>query len=401
MSAATDRRPLHSAPAAKTPALLSQGFRPFFLAAGVWSVTAVAIWIAVLTTGTILPSRFDPLSWHIHEMLFGFAMAAVAGFLLTAIPNWTKRLPVNGRPLALLVGLWLAGRLVCLVSGFIPFGAAAAADLAFPVVLVAVVAREIVAGHNWRNLPMVAAASVLGIADLLMHLEAEAVGVPAGLGWRLGLATIIILISVVAGRIVPSFTRNWLAKRGAARLPSSYGIVDRIALCVLPVALLGWVSDLMPRFSGTMLLLGAGFNVWRMLRWRGIATRHEPLLVILHIGYAWLTLGTALLGLSELGADVPLSVAVHALTVGAVGTMIMAVMPRVALGHTGRSLIADRATCLCFILIGLAALVRLAAALTAEWSMPLLVASACFWMAGFGLFVLRYGPMLLKPRPAR
>ena len=141
----------------------------------------------MLTTGAALPSRFDPLTWHIHEMLFGFVMAAIAGFLLTAIPNWTRRLPVSGVPLAVLAGLWLLGRIVCLVSALIPAWIAAAADLSFPVVLVGVVAREIIAGRNWRNLPMVAPVSVLGVANLLMHLEAEDVGIPSGLGWRLGL----------------------------------------------------------------------------------------------------------------------------------------------------------------------------------------------------------------------
>jgi uncharacterized protein involved in response to NO len=396
MTAAT-----RQAPARATPAVLTQGFRPFFLAAGIWSVTALAIWIVMLTTGAALPSRFDPLSWHIHEMFFGFVMAAIAGFLLTAIPNWTKRLPVSGRPLALLVGLWLLGRLVCLFSALVPFWLSAAADLSFPLALVAVAAREIIAGRNWRNLPMVVPITVLGIANLLMHLEAGGVAVPAGLGWRLGLAAVIILISVVAGRIVPSFTRNWLAKHGAPDFPSSHGVVDRSALGILHLGLLGWACDLAPNYVGAVLLLGAALNLWRVLRWHGVATRAEPLLAILHIGYGWLVAGAALLGLNGLGADVPLSAAIHALTVGAIGTMILAVMPRVTLGHTGRALTANRATSACFILVGLAALVRLAAAFHAEWSMTLLIMSASFWIAGFGLFVLSYGLFLLKPRDAR
>jgi uncharacterized protein involved in response to NO len=390
----------HRSPARRTPAVLTQGFRPFFLAAAIWSVVALAIWLDMLTTGMSLPSRFDPLNWHIHEMLFGFVMAAVGGFLLTAIPNWTKRLPVDGGRLALLVGLWLSGRLVCLISAFVPFWLSVGVDLSFPFVLVAVAAREIIVGRNWRNLPMVVPVTVLGIANLLMHLEAEGVAVPAGLGWRLGLAGVIILISVVAGRIVPSFTRNWLAKRGASDFPSTHGIVDRMAMGILHLGLLGWVFDTAPHYVGAVLLLGASLNLWRMLRWRGIATGVEPLLVILHVGYGWLVIGAALLGLTELGADVPLSAAVHALTAGAIGTMTLAVMPRVTLGHTGRALTADRTTSLIFILVGLAALVRLAAAFVAVWSVPLLVASAGFWIAGFGLFILSYGSFLLKPREA-
>jgi uncharacterized protein involved in response to NO len=392
---------IDSTPARSTPAVLTQGFRPFFLAAGLWSIAALAIWIVMLATGSTLPSRFDPLSWHIHEMMFGFVMAAIAGFLLTAIPNWTRRLPINGLPLALLVGLWLLGRLICLVSAFVPFWMSAAADLSFPVVLVAVAAREIVAGRNWRNLPMVVPVTVLGIANLLMHLETEGFAVPAGLGWRLGLAAVIILISVVAGRIVPSFTRNWLAKRGASELPSSHGVVDRVALGILHLGLLGWAFDLEGRYVGAVLLLGAALNLWRMLRWRGTATRAEPLLVILHIGYGWLVIGAGLLGLTTLGVDVPLSAAIHTLTAGAVGTMILAVMTRTTLGHTGRTLSANRVTGLIYVLVGLAAVVRVAAAFEADWTMPCLIASACFWIAGFGLFLLSYGPFLLKPRDAR
>ena len=258
---------------------------------GLWSAVALALWIVMFVTGTAVPSRFDPLTWHIHEMLFGFVMAAIAGFLLTAIPNWTDRLPVSGGPLALLAGLWLLGRIACLVSALVPAWIAVAADLAFPVALVGVVAREIVAGRNWRNLPMVAPVSVLGIANLLMHLEADGVAVPSGLGWRLGLAAVIVLISVVAGRIVPSFTRNWLAKRPGSDLPAGHGWIDRVALGILHAGLIGWAF--LPEFRpvGLLLLLGAALNLWRLLRWRGIATTAEPLLLVLHVGYAWLVLG--------------------------------------------------------------------------------------------------------------
>ena len=381
-----------------SPAFLTQGFRPFFLAAGLWSATAIALWIVMFATGAALPSRFDPLTWHIHEMLFGFVMATVAGFLLTAIPNWTQRLPISGEPLALLAGLWLLGRIACLVSALVPPWFATAADLSFPVALVAVVAREIVVGRNWRNLPMVAPVTVLGIANLLMHLETDGVAVPAGLGWRLGLAAVIVLISVVAGRIVPSFTRNWLAKRRVSSLPAAPGWIDRAALGTLHAGLIGWafLPDLHP--IGLLLLLGAALNLWRLARWRGVATATEPLLLILHIGYAWLVLGAALLGLSMLDTDLPSSAAIHTLTAGAIGTMILAVMTRVARGHSGRDLSADRTTCLIYILVILAAIARVAAALAPGWMMPLLVMSACLWISAFGAFLLVYGPMLLLPR---
>jgi uncharacterized protein involved in response to NO len=328
-------------------------------------------------------------------------MAAIAGFLLTAIPNWTQRLPISGAPLAALGGLWVLGRIACLVSAFVPPSIAIATDLSFPAVLVGVVAREIIAGRNWRNLPMVAPVIVLGIANLLMHLEANGVVVPLGLGWRLGLAAVIVLISVVAGRIVPSFTRNWLAKRQGADLPAVAGPIDRVALGVLHAGLFAWSFFPDSPAAGLLLLVGALLNLWRLVRWRGNATAAEPLLLVLHVGYAWLVLGAALLGLSLLGANLPQSAAIHALTAGAIGTMILAVMTRATLGHTGRDLSADRVTELVYLLVTLAAIRRVAAALGTAWTMPLFVASACFWVAAFGSFVAGYGRMLLLPRNAR
>lgn len=382
------------------PVFLSQGFRPFFLAAGLWAMAALALWILMLAEGTALPSRFDPLAWHAHEMLFGFVMAAVAGFLLTAIPNWTQRLPVSGGPLAGLAALWLLGRIACLVSAFLPPWLAIVMDLSFPVTLVGVVAREIIAGRNWRNLPMVAPVTVLGIANLLMHLEAVGVAVPSGLGWRIGLAAVIVLVSVVAGRIIPSFTRNWLAKRPGAALPAAHSRIDRVGLGVLHAGLFAWAFFPSLPAVGLLLLLGAALNVWRLLRWRGLATAAEPLLLILHIGYLWLVLGVALLGAAMLDADLPPSAAIHALTAGAIGTMILAVMTRVARGHTGRDLSADRATALIYGLVILAAITRIAAAFAVAWTLPLLMVSAGFWIAAFGGFLLYYGPMLVRPRAA-
>ncbi|HEV2677148.1 MAG TPA: NnrS family protein [Aliidongia sp.] len=387
-----------AAAAKPRPAIWTAGFRPFFLATALWAICAVALWLALLTTGLTLPSRFDPLTWHIHEMLFGFVMAAVGGFLLTAIPNWTKRPPVGGAPLVLLAGFWLLGRIVCLTSGLMPAWLSIAADLAFPVTLLVVAAREIVAGRNWRNLPMVLPAALLGAANLLMHLEANGVAVSPGLGWRLGLATTIVLISVIAGRIVPTFTRNWLTKRGVADLPPTNGWIDRGALGLLHVGLIGWV--VLPEFApvGALLLFAAALNCARLHRWRGRATMAEPLLFILHLGYAWMVAGSALLGLSMLGWGVPQTAALHALTVGAFGTMILAVMTRATLGHTGRTLTANRATAAIYVSIAFAALLRLVAAFGLGPFMPILVASGCLWIVAFSLFARAYGPMLLSDR---
>jgi uncharacterized protein involved in response to NO len=386
--------------ARRVVAFWSLAFRPFFLAASLWSAAALALWIGVLATGHVLPSRFDPLTWHIHAMLFGFVFAAIAGFMLTAIPNWTGRPPIRGAALAGLAAIWLLGRVACLTSALLPLWLAAAADIAFPVSLCAVAAREIVAARNWRNLMMPVPIALLGIADLLIYLELAGTGLPAGIGWRLAMAAIITLISVISGRIIPAFTRNWLVKRRAAVLPAGHGPLDGIALATLHAGLLGWVFLPASRYVAGLLVLSALLNLWRLARWRGLATVPEPLLAILHVGYLWVALGAGLLGLSMLAPAVPEAAAIHALTAGAIGTMILAVMTRVSRGHTGRPLEADRATRLIYVAITLAALTRVAAAFASPFSMPLLDLSAVLWVASFLLFAVLYGPMLLAPRVA-
>jgi uncharacterized protein involved in response to NO len=382
------------------PAVLDYAFRPMFLAVGSWAVVALALWLAMFFGYVQLPTRFDPLAWHVHEMLFGFVMAAVAGFMLTAIPNWTGRLPVRGYPLAAIAGLWLLGRLASLVSAELPAWLAILADLAFPTALLAVAAREIITGRNWRNLPMTAPLMLFIVADLLMHLESLGFAVPAGLGWRLAVGVPIMLISVVGGRIIPSFTRNWLVKRKTPRLPSSQNMLDTAAVALLAAALILWAFLPDGRVTGALLIAAALLNAVRLSRWAGIASWREPLLFILHLGYGWVGVGTALLGLSVFDIGVPRDSAIHALTAGAIAVMILAVMPRVTLGHTGRELAADRATIALFILINAAAVARVCASWHTDYTAILLLVAGACWIAAFGLFDLIYGPMLLSRRSA-
>jgi uncharacterized protein involved in response to NO len=231
-----------------------------------------------------------------------------------------------------------------------------------------------------------------------MHLESAGLGVPSGLGWRLAVAAILILVSVIGGRIIPSFTRNWLVARQIERLPSAHGVVDRIALGSLHAGLFGWAFFPLFRPIGAVLVLAALFNLWRLSRWQGARTVAEPLLLILHIGYAWLCVGAGLLGASMLTDEIPRTAGVHAITVGAISTMILAVMTRATRGHTGRPLIADRSTAIVYGCASVAALIRIWAAFATDWSVPLILAAASFWVAAFGLFVVRYSTMLLRPR---
>ena len=358
----------------------------------------MGVWTLMLITGMSLPSRFDSLAWHIHEMLFGFVMAAIAGFLLTAIPNWTARQPVNGLMLGFLATLWILGRAACMVSQWLPEWLPVSIDLLFPVVLVAIISRELIVARNQRNIPMIAPVVILGIANLLMHLEAIGVNVPAGLGWRLALSAVLVLVSLIGGRIIPNFTRNWLKARQLEQLPVAHGRIDSVALGTLHVGLFGWAF--LPTFwpVGLLLILAGMLNLLRLVRWHGTKTTSEPLLLILHIGYGWLCIGAALLGISVLSASFPVSAGIHALSVGAIGTMILAVMTRASRGHTGHALTADHITVVIYGCVTTAAVVRIGAAVLPEYAMSLLFAAAILWTVAFLLFVFRYGPMLIYPR---
>ena len=377
------------------PAFLSLGFRPFFLAAGTWALVAIVLWVCVLQGDLVLPTRFAPVAWHVHEMLFGFAMAAVAGFLLTAIPNWTGRPPVAGWRLGGLLGLWALGRVVCLVSAWMPAWVSVAGDMAFPVALTLVATREIVAARNWRNLMPMAPVGLFGLANLLMHIEAMDANVATGLGWRIGLVAALILISIIAGRIVPAFTRNWLVKRGPQIPPLQHGWLDRVALGVLHIGLVAWAIWPDARLPGFVLIAGGALHGWRLVRWRGFATGAEPLLAILHVAYAWLVVGVVLLGVSRLDSAVPVTAAVHALTAGAIATMILAMMTRVSLGHSGRALTAGRTTVAIYGLGILAALTRVGAAFAGDRTMTLAIVAAVFWIAAFAVFLVVYGRIFL------
>jgi uncharacterized protein involved in response to NO len=380
------------------PAILAQGFRPFFLAAAAWSAGALAVWLHMLTGGSALPSLFPPLAWHVHEMLYGFVAATVAGFLLTAIPNWTGRMPLEGGPLLMLVLLWVAGRAAVAMSAHIGGATAAVIDLAFLDALLVFVSREVIAGRNWRNLPMPIALLVLLVGNGLMHAEAIGWIAESGIGWRVGLAVFVMLISLIGGRIIPSFTRNWLAKRGPGSMPAPFGVPDKLALAVTGVAMALWVALPDGHVTGAALLLAAVLQGIRLARWRGHRTLAEPLVWILHLAYAWLPAGMGLLGAAAWVAEVPATMAIHALTAGAIGTITLAVMTRATLGHTGRALHADTATTAIYLSVTVAALARLAAAVCTEHMLPLLTISGACWIGAFGGFALKYGYYLIRPR---
>lgn len=377
------------------PAWLSHGFRPFFLLASLWAGMAMILWIVMLGGGQPLPTDFDPFSWHAHEFLFGYVGAVIGGFVLTAVPNWTGRLPVMGWPLGGLVALWLLGRVAVAVSGGLPWQTVMAADLALPVALVGFIGREILRGKNWRNLPVVGLVTLFGISNGAFHLEAAASGTALdGVGMRLGLATILMLIALIGGRIIPSFTRNWLNARGIAPLPAPFGRADGLVLALTGATFLVFVA-LPAEVLTRWLMLATGIaHLWRLSRWNGWATRAEPLLWVLHLAYALLAIG--FLAEAAAGFDLlPAPAARHVWLAGAIGLMTLAVMSRATLGHTGRPLHAGPATVAIYLALIGSVVTRLLAGLLIG-SPFLLQLSGGLWIAAFAGFAAIYGAIILR-----
>ena len=380
------------------PALFSYGFRPFFLAGAAWAAIGIMLWMLQYSGVLGFPAALSPLDWHIHEMLFGYVAAVIAGFLLTAIPNWTGRLPISGAPLAALATLWLAGRIAVLASGTLGLALAAAIDLSFLLTLAAVAAREIVAGNNWRNLRVLAVLGVLIAGNAVFYLEVQTYGA-GNYGIRLALAAVIVLIMLIGGRIVPSFTHNWLARQGDGRLPVPFSRFDAVCLGTSVLALVLWVAWLSGIVVGALLMLAGVLHFARLARWAGDRTVADRLVLILHVGYLFVPIGFVLLGAAMLWpASVPSSAGIHAWTVGAIGIMTLAVMTRASLGHTGQKLAATPATQLIYAFALLAVATRIIGAF--EPSIALMYVAGLAWFAAFAGFCVVYGPLLLSRPPA-
>lgn len=379
------------------PALLSYGFRPFFLFGAIWGALSVALWLPFLAGAITIPTAMTPVGWHAHELIFGFVPAIVAGFLLTAVPNWTGRLPVVGTPLLALVTLWVAGRLAVSTSQWLGASLAAIVDLAFLAALAITIAREIVASGNMRNLKVLVAVGLLFAGNGVFHLEAMGV-LATNLGERIGVAAIVVLIMLIGGRIIPSFTRNWLSRQEPGRLPVAFDRTDAAVVAVSVAALAGWI--VVPQSPVTAALAVAAFmaNVVRLGRWAGERTFAEPLVVILHVGFAFVPIGFLLVALAILfPASVAPTGALHGWTAGAIGLMTLAVMTRASLGHTGQPLLATRAVQLIYVAAVVAALARIAASFGILRE-PLLYLAALGWVLAFGGFAVVYAPLLTRRR---
>lgn len=388
-------------------AFFSYGFRPFFLGAAAFTALMMSMWLmfvgdlALGGTGSWLPVAGSPFAWHAHEMIFGFATAAIAGFLLTAVPNWTGALPLSGAPLIGLFALWLVGRVAMAVSGLLPAWLVAATDIAFIPVLGAFAAWQLFVKPAARNFIFLALLAVLCAANLAYHLATrEVIALDPLELLRNSLLVVGIMIAVIGGRIIPSFTHNWLhINRPGAPLPRRLAPLDLSAILCIVALLVARIVGAPALIEGVIALLAAALNAVRLAFWRGWATRAEPIVWVLHAAYAWLVIALALIATSHLTASVPSTLANHALGTGAVGLMILAVMSRASLGHTGRRIIAPPAVVVSYRLVSLAALLRvLGPLMLPQHQGPILVLAALAWIGAFVLFVLVYAPILTTPR---
>lgn len=378
------------------PALFSYGFRPFFLLGPVYAALEILAWLPMFYGEVSLPTAFMPVDWHVHEMLFGYVTAVIAGFLLTAIPNWTGRLPLQGPPLAILVATWFFGRVAVALSANIGWLPAATIDVVFLALMAAAIAREILAGKNWRNLKVAAVVGLLAITNLAFHLEAHFEG-SVVYATRFGIGVVVFLIMVVGGRIVPSFTRNWLMRRGVSRLPAPFDGFDAGCMVLSAMALIFWAIQPQGTLPGAALAVSAIANTLRLARWAGERTVADRLVLILHIGFAFVPVGFALGALAAFAIATP-SAGIHAWTAGAIGVMTLAVMSRASLGHTGRPLTASLPLQMIYAAACIAAIARIAAALLPEVDTTLLHIAALAWVTAFLGFSILYAPLLCQPK---
>lgn len=398
----TDRSPT---PATRRLVPFAYGFRPFFLLAGWFALIGIGAWLWVYATASTWGGGLLPASqWHAHEMMYGFIVAAIAGFMLTAVPSWTGSRGFGGWPLVLLTAAWLAGRLAFAFSGDLPFAGLAILELLFLPGVVLLVAPPLLRSRN-RNTPLLAVLLALWASDAVfllgMHRGDPALAAAA---LRFALNLVLVLITVVGGRIVPAFTASALRARGVEVKMRSAPWLERLVIVSMVAVLL--VDALMvdvlppnPAIAGGIALVAGIAQAWRLAGWNGHRTLRDPIVWVLHLAYAWLPLGLLLkAGWLLVGFDWA-AFWVHALSAGAAASMIVAVMSRASLGHTGRPLQVAPAMAWSYGLLVLAAAVRVfgPAVLPLDYRSVILLAGA-LWIAAFGIYVFIYTPILLRPR---
>lgn len=361
-------------------------------------------WIAIHHAGGYiieLSITMPPFTWHAHEMLFGYTIAIIAGFFLTAVPNWTGAAPVRGPMLMLLTATWLAGRIAVGFSAYIPPIVVAIADLAMLPLLAFLIASAMVQKFSKQNFIFLPILVLLFISNLFFHLELLDLmenGIAIGLKFALG--TIILLMTIIGGRVVPAFTGNALRNQGEVNLPINITALNIAGIALVAALLIAdlFYSDHM--VTGIIALMAAFANAMRLALWKGHKVLSQPILWVLHLGFAWLVIGLAIKGFSILHPSVGSQTALHALTAGAIGTMTLAVMSRAALGHTGRALIVNNWMVLAYILVSVGTVLRLIVpvVLPSYYNEGMLLAGVA-WAMALALFAIIYWPVLTKPSP--
>ena len=373
------------------PALLALGFRPFYLLAGLFGAASVLLWSAQFAGWLGAAAPFHGAAWHSHEMLFGYAFAVISGFLFTAVRNWTQQPTPTGATLGALALLWLAGRMLALT----PWAAwSAATDTVFALGVAAGIGRPLLAGGNRRNYFFIPLVLALGGANLAFHAALHGlVPFSASAALAVGLDVVIFTIAVVAGRVVPMFTNNTVPGAGARREPA----IERLALGSVLALVVADVTGL-PQVAAAIAGFAAATHGARLALWAPLATRHDPLLWILHVSYAWIVAHLALRAAA--GLDwVSSSLAMHALTIGGIGGMTLGMMTRSALGHTGHPLAAGWGETTSYALIQLAAIARVLVPIVApQWHVAGIVLSGLAWCAAFTVFAAAYWNILTRPR---
>ena len=377
------------------PTLFRTGFRPFFFGGAIYAIIAMVIWLMTLLSLWVPPATLAFAEWHAHEMFFGYIVAIVAGFLLTAVQNWTKLVTVRGWWLAALFFLWLLGR-VAMVFGQVWPSAARLIDFLFLPTLAVVIGRPLFLARSHRNYGFVVLLLMMAAANAVLHGIIGST-ISASRALQAAIDLVLLMVAIVAGRIVPMFTRNALS--GALRTAlRPRGRRDTISLYAL-VILCG-SRFCLPESRAVLSLLylaTATLHLWRMRGWGTWYCLRNPIISVLHLGYAWLVVSLFAGGLAQLGF-VPQSLATHAATTGAMGTFTLAMMSRVTLGHTGRAFHADRLTCAVYLSVNCSAILRLFAAVGGAQTAALWSLSALSWTLSFGLYLMRYAKMLLGPR---
>ncbi len=378
---------------------MSYAFRPFFLLNSLFAVAVISVWLmAMHGTGLTSLSATTPY-WHGHEMVVGFAMAAMAGFILTAVATWTDRPPLQGKLLGLLVFSWLLGRLAIMAATQLPYWLVASLDTIFPFLLALLVGREVAGGRSRRNYPIIGIVLILAVLNLSYHLGV--MRIMSGMD-RLALYfmihLVLLMITVIAGRIIPNFTANWLRAQGHERLPENHPMIDWTTMAATLATGVSVSFTPLGPVTGVLALVAAVSHAVRLARWRGLATTSEPLLFVLHVAYLWLPVGYALTALAAFGLVFPATAALHALTMGAIGNMILAVTSRVALAHTGRSLHAPRLIVISYAILNAAVVARILGPLNSGLYVEMIDLSALGWIVTFAIFTGVYWPVLTRPR---